>query len=244
MAMSNVPGWANVQPAGGERHLPVYLFLDTSGSMEGAPIESVRQGLELFQQEVSTDPFARDVVQVGVITFNSDARLVTNGLVPIADFQPPNLVASGVTRLDLAFKILLESMNRDSDVRKAVKGGQKGDWKPAVFILTDGMPTDQNGNVTDRLWIPERDAVLNRPKGQIKPSSIVTVGCGPNVDDSMLKNISTGTAFKMGTDAAAFVSLFQYLSQSITDSVGPGGNPDDPFANMQPSSDSDLVRIP
>src|SRR5260370_6052922 len=125
---SNVPGWADVQPAGGERHLPVYLFLDTSGSMEGAPIESVRQGLELFQREVATDPFARDVVKVGVITFNSDARLVTNGLVPIANFQPPNLVASGVTRLDLAFKVLLESMNRDSDVLKALKAGQNGDW--------------------------------------------------------------------------------------------------------------------
>src|SRR5690242_20616973 len=89
---SNVPGWANVQPAGGERHLPVYLLLDTSGSMEGAPIESVRQGLELFQREVSTDPFARDVVKVGIITFASDARLVTDGLVPISSFQPPNLV--------------------------------------------------------------------------------------------------------------------------------------------------------
>src|SRR5258708_5577322 len=123
---SNVPGWADVQPAGGERLLPVYLLLDASGSMEGAPIESVRQGLELFQREVSTDPFARDVVKVGIITFSSDAQLVTGGLIPIGNFQAPNLVASGVTRLDLAFKALFESINRDSDVAKAVKGGQKG----------------------------------------------------------------------------------------------------------------------
>lgn len=237
---SNVPEWASVQPAGGERHLPVYLLLDTSGSMEGAPIESVRQGLEQFQREVSSDQFARDVVKVGVITFASDAQLVTGGLVPISAFQPPALVASGVTRLDLAFKVLLESMERD--VVKAVKGGQKGDWKPAVFVLTDGRPTDENGNVTDRLWQPARDAVVNRPRGQIKPSVIVAVGCGPDVEDSTLKAISTGTAFKMGTSEAAFVALFQYLSQSLTSSVQPGGNVDDPFANAQPSSD--LVRIP
>lgn len=49
-AQSNVPEWASIQPPGGERHLPVYLLLDTSGSMEGAPIESVRQGLEQFQR--------------------------------------------------------------------------------------------------------------------------------------------------------------------------------------------------
>lgn len=237
---SNVPEWASVQPAGGERHLPVYLLLDTSGSMMGAPIESVRQGLEQFQREVCSDQFARDVVKIGIITFASEAQLVTGGLVPISAFHAPMLVASGVTRLDLAFNVLLESMERD--VVRSVKGGQKGDWKPAVFVLTDGRPTDENGYVTDRLWRPARDAVVNRPKGQIKPSVIVAVGCGPDVDDDTLKAISTGTAFRMGTSEAAFVALFQYLSQSLTSSVQPGGNVDDPFANVQPSSD--LIRIP
>ncbi len=237
---SSFPDWGSVDLPGGERHLPVYLLLDTSGSMEGAPIESVRNGLEQFQTEVSSDPFARDSVKVGVITFSSDAQLVTGGLVPVASFQPPYLTASGATRLDLAFRVLLDSMEKD--VTKAIIGGQKGDWKPVVFILTDGRPTDENGNETDRLWRPAREAVINRPKGQIRPSVIVAVGCGTNVEDNTLKSISTGTAFKMGTNEAAFVALFQYLSQSITQSVQPGGNVDNPFANMPPSSD--LARIP
>lgn len=210
---SNAPDWAHVESAGGERHLPVYLLLDTSSSMEGAPIESVRQGVEQFQSEVSNDQFARDVVKVGVIAFASDAQLVTEGLTPIADFQPPMLTTSGVTRLDLAFEVLLESMDRD--VVKPVKGGQKGDWKPAIFVLTDGRPTNEYGNSTDSLWRPIRDAVVNRPKGRIKPGAIVAVGCGPNVDDAVLKAISTGTAFRMGTSEAAFSALFQYLTQSI-----------------------------
>ena len=237
---SNVPEWAGVEPAGGERHLPVYLLLDTSGSMEGAPIESVRQGLEQFQREVSEDQFARDCIKVGIITFDSDAELVTGSLVPISEFQPPALTASGVTRLDLAFNVLQESMERD--VIKAVKGGQKGDWKPGVFVLTDGRPTDESGYGSDSLWPAARDAVVNRPKGQIKPSTIVAVGCGPNVDDDTLKEMSTGTAFRMGTSEASFVSLFQWITQSIMSSVQPGGNVEDPFANVPPSSD--LIRIP
>jgi hypothetical protein len=59
-AQSNVPEWAAVQTPSGERHLPVYLLLDTSGSMGGAPIQSVREGLEQFQREVAEDPFARE----------------------------------------------------------------------------------------------------------------------------------------------------------------------------------------
>ncbi|MFZ5822826.1 MAG: VWA domain-containing protein [Bacillota bacterium] len=237
---ASVPEWASVQPAGGERHLPVYLLIDTSGSMAGAPIESVRQGLELFQREVAEDPFARDVVRVGVITFASSGDLITKGLVPVAEFRPPQLEASGVTRLDLAFQVLLESMDRD--VVRAVKGGQKGDWRPIVFLLTDGRPTDETGNVSDQLWRPARDAVLTRPSGQTKVATIVSVGCGPNVDDNTLKAISTGHTFRMGTSSAAFVALFQYLTQSITSSVGPGGNPHDPFANSP--LPPELVRIP
>ena len=240
---ANMPEWGNAQPAGGERHLPVYLLLDTSESMNGAPIESLRRGLELFKSEIESDPFTRDIVKIGIITFSSDAQLVTNGLVTFEHLSVPDLVAFGVTRLDLAFNVLFDSMNREPDVIKAKKGGQKGDWKPAVFVLTDGFPTDGNGYLSDTFWKPARDAVMNRPKGQIKPSSIVSVGCGPNVDDETLKSISTGTAFRMGTGLEAFVALFQRLSQSIGSSLG-GGNPDDPFADMQDLDDPDLYRIP
>ncbi|HOG48708.1 MAG TPA: VWA domain-containing protein [Anaerolineae bacterium] len=244
MAMqSNVPEWGAVQPAGGTRCLPVYLLLDTSSSMEGAPIQSVHEGLGQFQNETSRDQFARDVVKVGVITFASDAQLVTGGLVPIAEFQPPALVASGVTRLDLAFKVLVASMDRD--VTRGVVGGQKGDFRPVVFVLTDGSPTNEEGYTSDALWRPARDAVTNRPKGKLKPSLIVSVGCGPNVDDGTLKEISTGTAFKMGTSQAAFAALFQYITASIVSSVQPGASLDDTLrAAGGPPPASDLYRVP
>jgi len=207
---SNVPDWMAIETPAGERLLPVYLLLDTSSSMQGAPIRAVQEGLEQFQREVAADPFAREVVKVGVITFSSNAQLLTQGLVPITAFTAPPLEASGVTRLDLAFDVLLESMYRD--VKRPVKGGQKGEWRPVVFVLTDGRPTDANGHQTDHLWIPARDRVVNREKGKIKPGIIVAVGCGPGVDEQTLKAISTGVAFRMGTTEAAFVAFFQYLT--------------------------------
>ncbi len=180
-------------------------------------------------------------MHVGVITFNNDAVITNGGLQPITEFQPPQLVASGVTRLDLAFELLRESMDRD--VVRPVRGGQRGDYKPIVFVLTDGNPTDAQGYFNDSLWGPARESVVNRPRGALKPSVVVAVGCGPDVKDETLKAISTGTAFRMGTDRAAFVALFQWLSQSIVSSVQPGASPDQgPLAPVDPSSD--LLVIP
>jgi len=188
----------------GMRRLPVYLLLDCSGSMAGAPIEAVRRGVELFAQEVLNDPFARETVYVGVITFDSDARMVTNGLVPIEQFQPPQLSASGSTSLGKALRLLQESLDRD--VRPAVKGGEKGDWKPLVFILTDGEPTDD--------WQTPRQEILNRQ--QRKVLNVITVGCGPYINEQNLKAIAIGPTFRMDNSEASFRTFFQWVSQSVT----------------------------
>ncbi|WP_017717149.1 VWA domain-containing protein [Kamptonema formosum] len=236
----NAMDWDMPPMPEGQRRLPVYLLLDTSGSMEGAPIESVRLGVEQFQSEVAQDDIARDLVHAGIITFADDAELFTGKLQPIRSLRVPELVASGVTRLDRAFQVLRESFDRD--LKRTVKGGQKGDYKPVVFVLTDGEPTDEHAYATDRLWKPERDATVNRDKGMVKPSLIVSVGCGPDVRDATLKDISTGTAFRMGTSEAAFVGLFKYLSMSIANSVQAGANPDNPLAGV--SIPSGLIPIP
>lgn len=244
MSQSNLPNWAEVQPAGGERHLPVYLLIDTSDSMKGAPIEAVRQGLEQFQTETAGDEYARSIVHVGVITFGSEAKLVTEGLVPITSFQPPILEAAGATRLDLAFQELQASM--DAHVVKPIKGAQKGDWKPCVFIFTDGLPTDSNGTLTNELWKPARDGVLNRVKGETKPSEVIAFGCGPNVVNENLKDISTGVAFRMGSSVASFVAVLRYVSMSLAASVASGANPDNTLlSNLDKVSlPPDLIRIP
>jgi uncharacterized protein YegL len=90
----------------GMRRLPVYLLLDCSGSMVGAPIESVRRGVELFQQQAMNDPLTKQTAHVAIITFDSDARMVTNGLVAIEALKPPALTASASTSLGKALTVL------------------------------------------------------------------------------------------------------------------------------------------
>lgn len=187
----------------GVRRLPVYLLLDCSGSMSGAPIEAVRRGVEWFAQEVKGDYFARETVYVGVITFDSDARMVTPGLVPIEEFQPPVLSASGSTSLGRALSILQESLDRD--VKPSMKGGEKGDYKPLVFILTDGEPTDD--------WQTPRESLRNRQDRKLL--NVITVGCGPSINEQNLRAIAIGSTFRMDNSDASFKAFFQWVSQSV-----------------------------
>lgn len=188
----------------GIRRLPVYLLLDCSSSMTGSPIEAVRHGIETFVREVQADPFARQTVHVGVITFDSDARMVTAGLVHIDEFRPPTIGVSGGTNLGKALRVLQESL--DSDVRPNVKGGEKGDWKPLVFILTDGKPTDSD-------WPTVRHEILNRQQRKIV--NVITVGCGPKINEEQLKAIAIGPSFRMDNSEESFREFFQWASQTV-----------------------------
>lgn len=215
----------NVALGEGIRRLPIYLLLDCSGSMAGAPIEAVKRGVELFVREVQSDPFARETVHVAVITFDSDARMVTPGLVPIEEFQVPQLSASGSTSLGKALRLLQQSL--DKDVKPAVKGGEKGDWKPLVFILTDGEPTDD--------WQTPRQEILNRQ--QRKVLNVITVGCGPYINEQNLKAIAIGPAFRMDNSDASFRAFFQWVSQSVksvSKAVSQPGSGDQPIALPDP----------
>ena len=198
-----IPDPMQISVGEGERRLPVYLLLDTSGSMTGAPIEAVRRGVEQFQLEVQGDTFALETVWVGIIVFGGRAEFITRGLVSFAQFSLPPISAEGQTPLGQALWLLIESL--DKDLRRPVKGGPKGDWRPLVFILTDGEPTDD--------WREPREKILQRE--QARTCKVVTVGCGPYINQANLRAIAIGETFNMDNDDASFKALFEWISTLV-----------------------------
>lgn len=198
-----IPEPMKISVGEGERRLPVYLLLDTSGSMTGAPIEAVRRGVEQFKLELQGDTFALETAWIGIITFGGRAEFVSKGLVPFDQFVPPPLNAGGQTPLGQALWLLIESL--DNDLRRPVKGGPKADWRPLVYILTDGEPTDD--------WREPREKILQREKAKI--CKVVTVGCGPYINPQNLRDIAIGETFNMDNDNASFQALFEWISTIV-----------------------------
>lgn len=186
------------------RRLPVYLVLDTSGSMIGEPIEQVKNGVQTLVSALRQDPHALETAYLSVITFNSNAQQVVP-LTELASFKTPELQASGITELGAALKLTGERASQE--VEKTTPSA-KGDWKPMVFLMTDGMPTDDWKKGLER-FLSEKWAIV--------------VGCAIGSGDAsvndVLLTICGEAVFQLDTaDSGAISAFFKWVSASISTS--------------------------
>lgn len=186
----------------GGRKLPVYLLLDCSGSMAGEPIVAVNEGLGQIYRLLSADPQAVETAYLSVIQFGE--RADQSDLVPVDQFVPPQLDANGRTAMGAAFHLLVESITNDLVLNDPDKGIH-GDYRPLVFLLTDGRPTD---NYRDE--IPRLQAL----RGSRRPV-IVALGCGPDVDPAMLAQVTDNVFLMHNMSPEAIKGFFKWMSGSI-----------------------------
>jgi len=120
-----------------EPRCALMLLLDTSGSMGGAPIRELNDGVATLKQGLTEDALASKRVEVGIISFGpvkieSPFHTVTN-------FFPPVLHASGDTPMGEAIRQGIEMLKQ----RKAeYRAAGISFFRPWIFLMTDGCPTD------------------------------------------------------------------------------------------------------
>ena len=181
------------------RRLPVYLLLDTSGSMTGDPIEAVKSGLQMLIASLRQDPYALETAYISVITFSSDAKQIVP-LTELSQFQVPNIDAAGTTAMGESLALLADCVQRE--VKKGT-ADQKGDWKPVVFMLSDGSPTDDL----------EKGIVALRT---IRTGAFVCCAAGQSADTTALKKISEIVVNLDTADSTSIKSFFKWVSSSIS----------------------------
>jgi uncharacterized protein YegL len=210
------------------RKLPVYLILDVSGSMTGEPIEAVKNGVQMMHSALRKDPYALESAYVSVITFASNVQQVIP-LTEVAQFQPPNLSAGGGTSLGEALQKVVDCAN--NEVTKTTKD-QKGDWKPLVFIMTDGVPTD---NVESGIT-----AFLNYKWG-----IVVACAAGQGADKTILQRLTNNVVTLDTADSATIGAFFKWVSSSISASskkVDESGNDTGSSELPPPPPEINLVK--
>lgn len=184
------------------RRLPVYMLLDTSGSMQGEPIEAVNSGMEMLIGALRQDPYALETVHISVVTFDADAKTLVP-LTPLEDVVLPQITTprSGPTHLGLALETLSAQVTAD-----IVRGSDetKGDWAPYLFVMTDGKPSDTQ--------LYAEQCLAMRKLGF---ASIIGCAAGPKAREEDLKPLCDHIVRLDTMDSNAFAKLFKWVSEII-----------------------------
>ncbi len=180
-----------------EPRCPVLLLLDNSGSMSGEKIQELNAGLATFQQDLLADELAAKRCEVAIVSFGP-VRTVTD-FVGVEAFQAPVLEPMGDTPLGGA---ILHGLNLLSQRKEAIRQNGIGLYRPWVFLITDGAPTDDWKAAAKAL----REGVEN------KSFAFFAVGV-QGADIHMLGQL--GPREPLMLTGVKFQELFAWLSSSL-----------------------------
>lgn len=127
-----------IPEAFGEPHLACVLLLDTSISMEGQPIESLNNAINMFKTATCMDELAQKRVDVAIVEFNSSARIV-QPFVPISRMEPVHMHADGCTSMGAGINLAIDLVKERTRLYAQLGTPRYAPW---IIMITDGDPTD------------------------------------------------------------------------------------------------------
>jgi uncharacterized protein YegL len=164
--------------------LPAYLVLDTSTSM--AKFETLLNNTLLhIYDTLYTHPEISEFIHLSVISFNTDAHVVT----PMTDIEQlqslPSVTCSGATNFVPMCKLVRDRIDQDIE---ALSAASVAVLRPVVFVLTDGAPTDRPVGT----WKDGAD--LLQDLSWKRHPHIVTYGFG-SASETVLSSLATAAAY-------------------------------------------------
>lgn len=192
------------------RRLPIYFLIDVSESMVGEQIQYVEEGMAQIIKAIKADPHAIETVWVSIIVFAGQPKTLVP-LQEVISFYPPRFPIGGGTSLSKGLGHLMYDL-RKNIVKTTYE--QKGDWKPIVFLFTDGVPTDDT-SAAIREW----------KTNWAKTANMVAISFGEETDLKLLFELTENVLmFKNSTDED-YKKFFKWVTDSIkTSSVSVENN--------------------
>ena len=130
------------------RTMVLFFVVDTSGSMSGAKIGTVNSAIEEVVPELKdiSESNADAQIKVATLAFSTGANWIESAPVAAENYRWNYLDASGVTDLGEACIQLNEKLSRN-----AFMSDVSGSFAPAIFLMSDGEPTDNYKHGLDKL---------------------------------------------------------------------------------------------
>ena len=185
--------------------VPVCLCLDTSGSMDGTPINELNEGVKLFYDAIREDETALYSAEISIVTFGGEVLLIEDfaniNRQPVA----PVLGANGMTPMGEAVNLALDCLEKRKQEYKD-KGVDY--YQPWLVLMTDGAP---NGSSSELSTAIQRTVELVNDR----KLTVFPIGIGKDADMNVLQQFSP-TRSPLRLQGLKFKEFFAWLSKSVS----------------------------
>ena len=186
------------------KHVNLVMVVDTSGSMDGPKLESVRAAAVQFVNQMGDEDY------LSMITFNNGVAVVQLEHAQVGS-QRLGIIASVNKLRALGSTPLYDSIGQAGAlIARHLSAGTTN----AMVVLTDGLDTNS------------QDFQANAHLAEVasaNDTTIFTIAYGTDADELMLKNLATNANgnFYLGSEAN-IASIYQDMSAAFGGSAGIG----------------------
>lgn len=180
---------------------PCLHIVDTSGSMVGDAMAELNAGLDLYQRLLAEDPLAAKLAETALMTFGERPVLVQD-FATLENLRIPQLIADGSTPMSQA---ILRGLELLAERKRVYKANRISYYRPWIFLLTDGAPTDP------KLW---PSAVEQVRRGEANKEFVFfPIGVGEHADMKKLAELSVRPPARLRGNN--FQEFFRWLALSL-----------------------------
>ena len=184
------------------KKLPVILLLDVSGSMSGEKINELYDSVTTMVDTFVDEQVKETIIDVSIITFGNEVNLHTpyTSVIELQKQGINTFNANGATPLGVALTMAKDMIDDKSTTPSNI-------YRPAVVLVSDGMPNDSWKGPLDDFISTGRSAKCQR----------FAIAIGNDVDRKMLEQFTGDPTLVFMAEGAKDISnCFQKFTMSVS----------------------------
>lgn len=212
-------------------HLAFLLLIDTSASMNmDGKIDFLTEAINNFLHKMSTDEVASRRVDIAIIEFNNTVKVVQD-FSPISQVEPVTLEAKGCTAMGESINFAIDKIKERNYFYNSMGTPC---FKPWIFMITDGEPTDDISVAAERIKLEES-------KGEQGKLNFWSVGV-PGYNSNILVGLSNKHRI-LEMSNYDFNTLFDWIMDTLFGCFHPMVSIE-PLANILPVKPIKKTEVP